>query len=137
WRTAWVQVIGRLRDGASIPQAVAELEILQNRMLTMFPWKMPKTTWQRATVISLQQQIVGDSRPKLLILLGAITLVLLIACTNVANLLLARASSRQREIAVRATLGAGRWRIYRQLLAESMLLGIGGATVGLVFAWVA
>ena len=137
WRAAWVQVIGRLRDGASISQAVAELEILQNRMLTMFPWKMPTTTWQRATVISLQQQIVGDARPKLLILLGAITLVLLIACTNVANLLLARASSRQREMAVRATLGAGRWRICRQLLAESMLLGIAGAAVGMAFAWIA
>lgn len=137
WRATWVQVIGRLRDGASIPQAAAEVEILQNRMLTMFPWKMPPTTWQPATVISLQQQIVGDSQPKLLILLGAITLVLLIACTNVANLLLARASSRQREIAVRATLGAGRWRICRQLLAESMLLGIAGAAVGLAFAWIA
>lgn len=135
WRAEWVPVIGRLRDGESIEKARAELDILQARLLTMFPWKMPSTTWDRASLIPLQQQIVGNVRLKLLILLGAIGLVLLIACANVANLLLARSASRQREMAVRATLGAGRWRICRQLLTESILLGAAGAGVGLAFAY--
>lgn len=137
WSEGWIKVIGRLRDGVSLSQARAELQTLQNRLLTMFPFKMPSTTWEPARVIPLQQQIVGDAQARLWILFGAITLVLLIACANVANLLLARAASRKREIAVRATLGAGRWRICRQLLVESTLLGVAGAAVGLAFAWVA
>ena len=135
WRAEWVPVIGRLREGASIAQAQIEVELLQHRLLAMFPWKMPDNTWEPARVIPLQQQVIGDVRSRLLILLGAIALVLLIACANVANLLLARAASRQREIAVRATLGAGRWRICRQLLTESTLLGIGGAAIGLALAY--
>lgn len=135
WGGPWVPVIGRLKDGASVEQARAELELFQRRLMTMFPWKMPPTTWVKAGVIPLQQQIVGNVRPKLLILLGAIALVLLIACANVANLLLARAASREREMAVRATLGAGRWRICRQLLTESTLLGLAGAAAGLLLAY--
>lgn len=136
WQRDWVPIIGRLRDGATPAGAQAELQVFQSRLFALFPGKLPSSTWQPARVISLQQQIVGDVQPKLLILLGAITLVLLIACANVANLLLARAASRKREIAVRATLGAGRWRICRQLLAESVLLGIAGAAIGLALAWV-
>ena len=135
WRAEWVPVIGRLREGASPEQAQAEVELLQHRMLTMFPWKMPSNTWEPAKVIPLQQQVVGDVRPRLLILLGAIGFVLLIACANVANLLLARAAAREREMAVRATLGAGRWRICRQLLTESTLLGAAGAATGLAFSY--
>jgi len=134
WGGSWVPVIGRLREGVSIAKAQAEVEVFQHRLLTMFPWKQPETTWRAASVIPLQQQLIGDMRSKLLILLGAIALVLLIACANVANLILARAATRQREMAVRATLGAGRWRICRQLLTESTLLGGAGAVVGLMFA---
>src|SRR5215813_495435 len=129
WKIDWIPVIARLRDGASIAQAQAELELFQHRLISMFPFKMPETsTWlQPAHVIPLQEQTTANVRAKLLILLGAIGLVLLIACANVANLLLARAASRQREMAVRATLGAGRWRICRQLPTETTLLGVAGA----------
>jgi len=137
WDGPWVPVIGRLRDGVSIESARAEVELFQRRLLPMFPWKMPPDTWKAVSVIPLRQVIVGDVQSKLLILLGAIALVLLIACANVANLLLARATTRQREMAVRATLGAGRWRICRQLLTESILLGIGGSAAGLALAYFA
>jgi predicted permease len=135
WGGSWVPVIGHLREGASIARAQAEVDVFQHHLLTMFPWKQPSSTWQAASVVPLQQQMIGDMQSKLLILLGAISLVLLIACANVANLTLARATARQREMAVRATLGAGRWRICRQLLTESTLLGAAGAVVGLAFAY--
>src|SRR5262249_5503853 len=85
WRLECAPVIGRLRKGEPLDKARAEIAVLQAWVLTMFPWKMPSTTWDRASVIPLQQQIVGNVRFKLLILLGAIGLVLLIACANVAN----------------------------------------------------
>ena len=137
WDGQWVPIIGRLKPGISFAQAQSEVELFQARLPAMFPFKMPATrSWMDpARVIPLQRQFVGDVRPKLLILLGAIGLVLLIACANIANLLLSRAAGRQREMAVRATLGAGRWRICRQLLTESTLLGAAGAALGLALAY--
>jgi predicted permease len=134
WGAGFMPVIGRLRDGATIPQADAELRAAMPRFRAMFPWKMPDLLWAGSSVISLQEQTTGNAQEKLLILLGVVALVLVIACVNVANLLLARAATRQREMAVRAGLGAGRWRICRQLLTESALLAICGGAFGILFA---
>jgi putative ABC transport system permease protein len=134
WGLWSYQLVGRLKPGVSIAQAEAEVELLRPQILKLFPWRMPDDWGQGRHVAPWQQQMVGDVRSKLLILLGAVALILLIACANVANLMLARASARQREVAVRGALGASRWRIVRQLLTESVLLGIGGGALGLVSA---
>ena len=134
WGGGFMPVIGRLRDGATLEQARAEIGTTLPRIRGMFPWKMPDALWAGSGVISLQESDVGDTRATLLILLGAIFLVLLIACANIANLLLSRGATRQREMAVRAALGAGRWRICRQLLAESVILAICGGALGFLLA---
>jgi putative ABC transport system permease protein len=134
WGSGFMPVIGRLHDGATIPQADAEIHSVLPRLRAMFPWKMPDLLWAGSGVVSLQAQMTGDVQTKLYILLGAIWLVLLIACANVANLLLARGVTRQREMAVRSALGAARSRIFRQLLTESVLLAICGGAVGMLFA---
>lgn len=125
------RAIGRIKPGVSVGQAQAELASIATQLGKQFPDSNAHTG---AVVVSLKEQLTGDSRQSLLILLGAVALVLLVACANVANLMLARASDRQREIAVRAAMGAGRWRLARQLLTESIMLSFAGAALGLLGA---
>jgi putative ABC transport system permease protein len=131
WGDSYMALIGRLRAGATLEQARAEMKTMRPLVLAAFPWRMPDNSFVNATIVSLEEAIVGDARGKLLILLGAVTLLLLIACFNVANLLLARATTREREVAVRVALGASRGRILRQLITESVLLSVLGAALGL------
>jgi putative ABC transport system permease protein len=134
WGGGFMPVVGRLHAGVTLEQARAELEAYIPRMRAMFPWKMPDALWSESTVVPLQESFVGGAAGQLTILLGATGLVLLIACVNVASLCVARAVKRQKEMAVRAALGAGRWRICQQLLTESVLLAVSGGGLGLLLA---
>ena len=127
----YLNAVGRLKPGVLPRQASADLNVIADQLARQFP---DTNGSFRIAIQALHEEIVGRARTTLLVLFGAVLLVLLIACVNVANLLLARSSAREREMAVRAAVGAGRWRIARQLLAESLLLAaISGAT-GVVLA---
>jgi predicted permease len=134
WADDFMPVIGRLRPGATLAQADAEIRLFQLHVFSLFPWPMPATWNAGVSVVSLRDGLVNDLRTRLLILLVAVALVLLIACANVANLSLSRAAVRGREIALRVSLGAGRGRIVRQLITESVFLAAVGGALGLALA---
>ena len=128
------EVVGRLRPGLDRVQAQADLDALAVRLATDYP---DSNRGWGALLVPLHEQLVGDMRPALLVLFGAVGFVLLIACANVANLLLARASVREKEIAIRLAVGASRGRLVRQLLTESLVLAFVSAVAGTLLAWVA
>jgi putative ABC transport system permease protein len=130
----YLLVAGRLKPGVSIETARANMKMAGEQFRQTNPKWMDKT--ETVAVLPLSEDLVGDVRPALLILLGAVGFVLLIACANVANLLLARAAGRQKEMAIRTALGASRWQLFRQLLTESVLLAAISGVIGfLIGAW--
>src|SRR5206468_3961266 len=123
----YAMVVGRLRNGVTIERAQTEMSRIARQLESEAP---DFDTGWGATVVPLMEQVVGGAQRTILVVLGAVSLVLLIACANVANLMLARASSRERELVIRAALGASRWRLVRQALVESVILALAGGAAG-------
>ncbi len=135
WQNFDLVAFGRLKPGVSTRQANAELARLHNMLLPFFPWRMPDSWASTMTAVPLLQFETGSMRPRLLLLFAAVGLILLIACANVANLMLARATAREREIAIRGAMGASGGRLIQQILIESVVLGVAAGIVGLVAAF--
>jgi putative ABC transport system permease protein len=130
-----MEVFGRLKPGVTVAQASAEVSTIAAGLQSAYPKSYPENAGFNSAASPLQEELTREARPTLLLLLGAAAFVLLIACANVANLTLARMARRERELAVRSALGAGRSRLLRQLLTESFLMASGGGMLGLFLAY--
>lgn len=135
WKDFLFWMIGRIKPGITLESARAEFKAVASQVAVHYPWRMGKDYVTMFNIGPLQHDSVGRVRPTLLLLLGSVVLILLVACVNVANLLLGKSATRQKEIAVRTALGASRRRIVRQLLTESTFFAVAGGIVGVILAY--